>query len=183
MKFDKTWMIAAIAAGITLAIGCDDDTEPSETVMEGVHNAALTVSVKGALVRDLGATAASINVESSGDQVILSGFVDSAETKMAAGRSARTVEDAHSIDNRVAVSPIASTAGQVIDDATLTASVKAALIAEPGTRAMQIHVETQNGVVQISGFVDSADARMKAAEIARGIAGVGDVQNRLEVQK
>ncbi|OGT12267.1 MAG: transporter, partial [Gallionellales bacterium RIFCSPHIGHO2_02_FULL_57_16] len=46
-------------------------------------------------------------------------------------------------------------AGVVIDDAEITAKVKAAIFAEPGLKTLQISVDTVNGVVALTGSVDS----------------------------
>ncbi|MEO8463851.1 MAG: BON domain-containing protein [Gammaproteobacteria bacterium] len=73
------------------------------------------------------------------------------------------------------------TAGEHIDDATLTAKVKTALIGDERTKARQIDVETFKGVVQLNGFVDSAAAKTAAASVARGVSGVGSVKNNLQV--
>ena len=72
-------------------------------------------------------------------------------------------------------------AGEVVDDSTLTAKVKAALIEDPVTKARQIDVETYRGVVQLGGFVDSSEQKARAAEVARSISGVQDVRNDLRV--
>ena len=63
-------------------------------------------------------------------------------------------------------------AGEVIDDSTLTAKVKTALIEDPVTKARQIDVETYRGVVQLAGFVDSPEAKARASELAQGVTGV-----------
>ena len=47
-----------------------------------------------------------------------------------------------------------ATAGRVVDDSVITAKVKSALIADSTTKAYQINVETFEGTVQLSGFVD-----------------------------
>jgi osmotically-inducible protein OsmY len=70
-------------------------------------------------------------------------------------------------------------AGRVIDDSVITGKVKAALIADPTTKAHQIEVETFKGTVQLSGWVDSDTARTRASEVARNVAGVRDVKNSL----
>ncbi|MGH8647249.1 MAG: BON domain-containing protein [Gammaproteobacteria bacterium] len=75
-----------------------------------------------------------------------------------------------------------STAVQFIDDATITARVKAALAKDPGASALAISVETTKGTVQLSGSVDSADEKMKAESIARGVDGVKEVENKLAVK-
>jgi hyperosmotically inducible protein len=74
------------------------------------------------------------------------------------------------------------TAGQAIDDSTVTAKIKAELIKDPTTKAYQIEVDNRKGVVQLNGFVDSSAARMRAAEIAKNVSGVVEVQNNLEVK-
>jgi hyperosmotically inducible protein len=51
-------------------------------------------------------------------------------------------------------------AGEVIDDSTLTSKVKIALIDDPITKAGQINVETYRGVVQLGGFVDNTQQRI-----------------------
>lgn len=68
-----------------------------------------------------------------------------------------------------------------IDDAMITAKVKAALAQDPGASALAIKVETTKGTVQLSGSVDSADEKMKAESIARGVEGVRNVENGLEL--
>jgi osmotically-inducible protein OsmY len=75
-----------------------------------------------------------------------------------------------------------ATAGRVIDDSVITGKVKSALIADPTTKAHQISVETFEGKVQLSGFVENAEARRRAAEIARNVEGVKDVKNALELR-
>jgi osmotically-inducible protein OsmY len=75
-----------------------------------------------------------------------------------------------------------ATAGRVIDDSVITGKVKSALIADSTTKAYQIEVETYQGNVQLSGFVDSAEQRRRAVEIARNVEGVKDVKNSLELR-
>ena len=80
------------------------------------------------------------------------------------------------------VQAAASNAGRVVDDSAITAKVKAALIGDPATKAHQINVETFQGTVQLSGFVDSANARARALEVARNVDGVKAVKDGLEVR-
>lgn len=68
-------------------------------------------------------------------------------------------------------------------DSEITARVKTALIGNDETKARQINVETENGVVQLSGFVDSQQMKAAAAETARGVSGVREVHNELVVRQ
>jgi len=74
------------------------------------------------------------------------------------------------------------TTGQYIDDSTITTKVKADIFSEPGLKTLQITVNTHKGVVQLSGFVDSAENARKAAAVARSVAGVTEVKNDLVVK-
>jgi len=70
-------------------------------------------------------------------------------------------------------------AGQTIDDATVTAKVKAALLQAPDVKGTDINVDTVNGTVTLKGSVDTQTQIDRAASIAKGIEGVKDVQNTL----
>lgn len=69
--------------------------------------------------------------------------------------------------------------GAAIDDAEITAKVKAAFFAEPGLRTLQISVDTVKGVVTLSGSVDSPLNSARAYELAHAVAGADVVDNRL----
>ena len=80
------------------------------------------------------------------------------------------------------VESTAANAGRVVDDSVITAKVKSALVADPTTKAHQISVETFQGTVQLSGFVDDPEARSRATQVAREVEGVKDVKNSLQVR-
>lgn len=73
-------------------------------------------------------------------------------------------------------------AGEYVDDSTITAKVKSALLAKKGVSSAEISVETYLGVVQLSGFVDTADQVQLAGRTARGVKGVKEVKNSLNVK-
>src|SRR4051812_5331374 len=68
------------------------------------------------------------------------------------------------------------------DDPTITTRVKTALINDPVVGAARIDVDTQKGVVTLSGRVRSKDEEAKAVAVARSIKGVADVKSTLEIQ-
>ncbi|WP_426196925.1 BON domain-containing protein [Massilia sp. DWR3-1-1] len=74
------------------------------------------------------------------------------------------------------------TAGQYIDDAAVTTSVKAAIVKEPSLKVAEINVETYKGVVQLSGFVSSAENIATATTVARSVNGVKSVKNDLRLK-
>jgi osmotically-inducible protein OsmY len=74
------------------------------------------------------------------------------------------------------------TLGENIDDAGITASVKAKLAGEKISTVTRIDVDTNQGVVALNGTVQSEAMRVRAGEIARDVKGVRDVVNNLKVQ-
>ena len=74
------------------------------------------------------------------------------------------------------------TAGEYVDDATITAKVKEAFVADHQVKATQIGVETMRGVVQLSGFVDTQSAEQRAVELAQQVKGVKFVKDSIVVR-
>jgi osmotically-inducible protein OsmY len=67
------------------------------------------------------------------------------------------------------------------NDGWITLKNKLALIADKRTSGFQTDVDTKDGVVTLSGKVDTAEAKSGATEVARGIDGVKSVDNQLQV--
>jgi osmotically-inducible protein OsmY len=74
-------------------------------------------------------------------------------------------------------------AAAAFDDATITAKVKTALLAEPQLKGLAIDVDTSQNVVSLSGTVASEQRRAEAERIARQVKGVKEVRNNLQVRK
>lgn len=72
--------------------------------------------------------------------------------------------------------------GEYVDDSVITTKVKTAIFNEPTLKTFQINVKTFKSVVQLSGFVDSAQSVSKAGQIAKGVEGVSSVENDLVVK-
>lgn len=71
--------------------------------------------------------------------------------------------------------------GDHFEDATTTARVKFALLANDSTEGLRINVDTEDGTVVLNGEVDSAEERELAERVAMNTEGVTAVENRLKV--
>ncbi len=69
----------------------------------------------------------------------------------------------------------------VTSDSWLTSKTKIALFADDRVKGRDVRVETQKGEVFLRGKVDSEEARTAAGDIAKGIEGVKNVKNDLQV--
>lgn len=76
----------------------------------------------------------------------------------------------------------ADRAGDYMEDAAITAKIKTEILAESALKVFQIDVTTTNGVVTLSGTVDSPLSLERASEVARNNQGVASVKNNLVVK-
>jgi len=81
-----------------------------------------------------------------------------------------------------AAGPQQETAGQYIDDTTVTARVKTAIYQEPTLKSAEINVETFKGRVQLSGYVSTRANIERAGAVAKGVNGVTAVSNDLRLK-
>lgn len=70
-----------------------------------------------------------------------------------------------------------------ISDGLITAKVRAALAADPITAEYQISVQTWDGVVELTGFVETATVRAEALHLAKYVEGVLRVQDSLDLRR
>jgi len=72
--------------------------------------------------------------------------------------------------------------GEYIDDSVISNKIRAQIIGDNTLKLSQIDVETFKGIVQLSGFVDSAAAKTQAGYVAQNVAGVARVHNNLVIK-
>ena len=77
---------------------------------------------------------------------------------------------------------VGRTAGQELDDKTLAANVKAALMAD-SVKYPDVKVLSYKGVVQLSGFADTKEQKDRAGEVAGKVTGVSKVENNVTVKE
>jgi hyperosmotically inducible protein len=74
------------------------------------------------------------------------------------------------------------TAGRALDDKTITATVQHDLNREPVYKFSGVDVKTFDGVVQLSGFVDTDEQKQRAGDIAQHSEGVTQVVNNISLK-
>lgn len=78
--------------------------------------------------------------------------------------------------------PTRESTGEYIDDASITTKVKAAFVKDPVVKAIDVKVDTFKGAVQLSGFVDTAEQKARAEQIAASTQGVTSVRNNITLK-
>ena len=81
------------------------------------------------------------------------------------------------------VSGVGSAPAQASDDTWITTKIRIALMTTDGAGRNAVKVDTEHGKVTIHGTVDSEAVKDKAESTVRGVGGVTDVRNLLQVVK
>jgi hyperosmotically inducible protein len=71
---------------------------------------------------------------------------------------------------------------RVISDSSITAKIKSKFLIEIGIKSIKVSVETKDGTVVLSGFVESEAIKARAALISANVSGVKSVSNVLVVK-
>jgi hyperosmotically inducible protein len=183
--FNKTASLLILTGALGAALaGCNKPAPAPETTGNFIDDTTTTTKVKAALLADDAVKSLQISVTTTQGVVQLSGGVDNADQKSAAAKDAAAVAGVKDVTNNITVNPESAreTTGNFVDDTTITAKVKAALLADDAVKSLQISVTTTQGVVQLSGGVDNADQKSAAAKDAAAVAGVKDVANNITVK-
>ncbi|MDB6110678.1 MAG: transport-associated protein [Pedosphaera sp.] len=158
--------------------------------VKGEHHAEhsdgwVGVKVKSALLfhRNVRATKTDVNVKDG--MVTLSGDSYSLDQKEITAEYASDVEGVKGVKNEMTVgtAPAApsETAEEKIDDASITAQVKSALMAHRSTSALKTKVETNLGVVTLTGIAKNAAEKSLVTKLVTDIDGVSSVINNMTV--
>lgn len=200
LKISKTllavMLTSAVATGSAFAENATTDKAQSgvesagqkvDSSMNKVGNfmddSTITAKVKAALVDHESIKSTDISVKTDQKVVTLSGFVESQAQAEEAVKVAKGVEGVTSVSDKLHVRDSKSTSvkGYAGDTAT-TSEVKAKLLADDIVPSRKVKVETTDGVVQLSGTVDSKAQSDRAESIAKAIDGVKSVKNDLKTQ-
>lgn len=148
-----------------------------------MDDSTITAKVKAALLDNESIKSTDISVKTDKKVVTLSGFVQSQAQAEAAVAAAKTVEGVVSVSDKLHVrdSKESSIKGYAGDTAT-TSEVKAKLLADDIVPSRNVKVETTDGVVQLSGTVESQAQSERAESVAKAVEGVKSVKNDLKVQ-
>lgn len=150
--------------------------QPADTP---VNDTVLTTKVKAALVGDRAVKARDIEVETKDGVVQLSGFVDSEDAKAAALMRARSVNGVAEVRNDLSIRTDDRPAQEPVADTVIAARVRDSLGSVKLADKSDVNVEVSQGVVQLSGFVESVEEKARAGDAASAVAGVRDVENNI----
>ena len=148
-----------------------------------MDDSTITAKVKAALVDHESIKSTDISVKTDQKVVTLSGFVESQAQAEEAVKVAKGVEGVTSVSDKLHVRDSKDTSVKgYAGDTAITSEVKAKLLADDIVPSRKVKVETTDGVVQLSGTVESQAQSDRAESIAKAIDGVKSVKNDLKTQ-
>lgn len=148
-----------------------------------MDDSTITAKVKAALVDHESIKSTDISVKTDQKVVTLSGFVESQAQAEEAVKVAKGVEGVTSVSDKLHVRDSKDTSVKgYAGDTAITSEVKAKLLADDIVPSRKVKVETTEGVVQLSGTVDSQAQSDRAESIAKAVDGVKSVKNDLKTQ-
>jgi hyperosmotically inducible periplasmic protein len=170
------------AALLFTAAGCAGDRYNRSTG-EYIDDNSLRLRVNSALADNPDYKFEGVNVIAFKGTVQLGGFVDLSDQKTKAGDIVMQVPGVKDVVNNLTVkNQSASSATEYADDKSLTARVKSALANNPDYKFGDVVVVALKGTVQLSGFVNTAEQKSRAMDVAKEVPGVKDIANNITVK-
>lgn len=145
-----------------------------------IDDSTITATVNTRMIKSEEVKAIHIDIDTMDGEVILSGFVDSAEEKQKAAEIARSVEGVLGVKNDLQVGT--RTVGEALDDKVLGAKIKGKLMGEPGIRSLNIDVDVYLGVASLKGVVDTAEQKEMILGLVRQTEGVKGIIDHIKVK-
>ena len=169
-------------ATLVMLTGCANDRYSLGT-REQVNDRSLQLRVATALSDNPDYKFEGVSITVSNGVVRLGGVVDLFVQKVQAGNLVMQVPGVKDVKDNITVKgQSAGNNGETDDDKSLTASVKNALDNNPGYQYEDVNVAVLQGMVQLSGFVETTDQKIRAGDLARAVPGVKNVLNNITVK-
>jgi osmotically-inducible protein OsmY len=143
--------------------------------------------VKLALLYHRNVSARTTTVEVKDGIVTLKGEASSTAQKELTAEYAKDIEGVKEVKNEMTVAATPEkaelTAGEKLDDASITAQVKTALLTQRSTSSIKTKVETRNGEVTLTGIAKNAAEKALVTKLVTDIQGVTSVKNQMTVEE
>jgi osmotically-inducible protein OsmY len=146
----------------------------------------LSMKVKTSLLYNRNVSGVKTQVFVTDGIVTLKGEAENQAQKDLAGEYAKDIKGVKDVKNEMTIAKIPSepkqTMGEKIDDASITAQIKMALLSHHSTSAFKTGVETNDGVVTLTGKASSGAGKDMVSKVASDVNGVINVVNNMTIE-
>jgi hyperosmotically inducible protein len=206
----KTWILSGILVlclGLGFMAGCNENSSRAEQKenpnqvgkTEARSDTAITAELKGKITESDLLDHTDISVETNNGVVALTGTVATEAQKAHAEELAKNTTGVVSVNNQLGLNPdqgkgmvgnaeektkeaYSETKGE-LSNARITSEVKLKFAADDTVKALNIDVDTSNGVVTLNGTVNSRKELDQAVRLAKSVDGVKHVKSNLTISQ
>lgn len=168
-RFSVSFILAAL---IILALLL---ANRAEAAAKDVDDRNITNAVDVELIMDEVVNSNSVDISTRNGIVSLSGSADTVLARNRAERIAESVVGVRSVINRIKVDPVVRKDGKIKTD------VMNAFLYDPAADSYEVTVSVNNGIVTLTGTVESLQEKALSGTIAKGVRGVREVKNDIVV--
>ncbi len=176
----------ALAMALALAVGCTSNRNANTAANERNNTARNDKEVVEKSLDQAGYSGINVDWDKDKRVIALNGRVRSEELKTKAGQVAQQAAPGDVISNQLSIEPVdqehaAKTIEKNVDGA-IEKNFKAVLIANHLDKE-RIRYNAKNGVLTLNGKVKTPEQRMQVQKLAATVPNVGEVVNKLDVEK
>lgn len=179
-----------LASGLSLAMIQFSYLAQADTLAQDMTEVSQSVQISTAYTLSPFLRTHDLQVSVQGNKATLTGKVEAEINKDLAMQIALGVTGIEEVDNQITiekdlVAPKADeerSFGQIVDDATITASVKSKLLWSKFAEGLNTNVDTESGKVTLKGTADTGAAKELAGRLAMNTKGVASVDNQLKIK-
>ena len=136
----------------------------------------IVVAIEEEILSDEKVPAHLIDVEANQGIAVLSGSVHTLQAKERAVEIAETIRGVRAVVEQIEVKPVARADDEIYED------ILKALFFDPATHAYAINVVVKNGVVMLSGTVESQAKKDLTEWVTQGVKGIKAIKNEIIVE-
>jgi len=167
-------LLLILVVSLALPLGSLSRLQAAES-KSVITDLGITLAVKRNLNLDQGVVPATVDVKTSQGIVTLSGSVGNLTSKQRALRIAESIRGVKGVVNLLTVQPMAR------PDEDIRKDILMALLHDPATESYQIGVSVNDGTAQLTGSVGSWAESQLAADVARDVSGIKELQNNITI--
>jgi hyperosmotically inducible protein len=164
----------------------DNKLEVVGGIPEKYSDAWIRMSVKNMLLLHRNLDASNTQIDVKDGQVTLQGEASSQAAKALTTEYVKDVEGVKDVDNKMTVwttaKAVQKTVGEFVDDASIKAQIKLALLFHRGTNPLRADITVKNGAVIVSGTAKNAAEKELVGKRIEDIPGVRSIDNRMTIE-
>ncbi|MBI1292199.1 BON domain-containing protein [bacterium] len=173
------------AEGLTGVTRVDNQLETNAEVAADNSDTWITRKVRLTLLLHRHVNSSKTTIDVKDGVVTLTGVASSLAQKELTGEYAADIENVVKVENMLTVSDVPDaevrSAGEKLDDASVTAQVKSSLLVHRSTSALKTKVETRDGVVTLTGIAKNSAERSLVTKAVSDVKGVSSVNNEMTI--